>query len=225
MIDQSEIISLILIFVLVLTILWFFLRLIKHILRPPKIFVISDTHFNHRGIIRLCHRPFPNVRMMNRVMKYRWNRVVGRRDTVYFLGDFVVDSKPKRSLRRAIKYWKRQLNGHKIFIRGNHDWPMPFVSTKHHKKLHYKGFDFYLVHDQGEIPRNWKGWTIYGHIHNNYLTNSPFINGNLKRINVSAEIINYTPVSLDTLISLNLPTIEHKRTIRDPTQYKTKYPI
>ena len=54
-------------------------------------------------------------------------------------------------------------------------------------------------------------------IHN--LAKFPFIDGERKRINVSVEVIDYSPVSLDYLISLNLPAIKRKKTLHSPTEY------
>jgi calcineurin-like phosphoesterase family protein len=41
----------------------------------------------------------------------------------------------------------------------------------------------------------------------------PFINGKKKTINVSAELINYKPVSLDHLLKLGLNSIERMDTV------------
>jgi len=80
-----------------------------------KIFVISDTHFNHKNIIEYCNRPFENVESMNNALIENWNSVVGPEDTVFCLGDFVLGSK------EDIISIGQQLNGHKILILGNHD--------------------------------------------------------------------------------------------------------
>jgi calcineurin-like phosphoesterase family protein len=174
-----------------------------------NIFLISDTHFNHHRIIGYCHRPFRSVRSMNNAMRYRWNHTVRRNDQVFFLGDFVIHG--------SIGYWKLRLNGRKTFIRGNHDYKMKNVI--HHAKFRYQGIWFYLVHDPFHAPKDWDGWIIYGHKHNHNLEIYPFIDGIRKRINVSAEVIDYRPISLDYLISLNLPAIRKKKTIRSQTEY------
>jgi hypothetical protein len=45
------------------------------------------------------------------------------------------------------------------------------------------------------------------------MDNYPFINGERKTINVSADLINFTPVSLNYLLSLELSSIKRMRTI------------
>ncbi len=180
-------------------------------LKPKgKIWVIADTHFGHRNIIRYCHRPFGNVYDMNETLVRNWNLKVEKDDTVYFLGDFVT--------RGSIGLKITQLHGNKIFIRGNHDGKLKH--TIHHKNLNYKGYSFLFVHNPAHIPKYWNGWAIYGHKHNNNLSRYPFIDGMRKRINVGVELINYQPISLDYLISLNLDSISRMDTINSRVIYK-----
>lgn len=80
-----------------------------------KIFFTSDTHFGHVNIIPYCDRPFRHVDEMNREMMQRWNKVVGRDDTVYHLGDFSMRFK------ETAHVWGPKLNGRKVLVRGNHD--------------------------------------------------------------------------------------------------------
>lgn len=82
-------------------------------------FVIADTHFGHAKSLSFIQpdgsrlRPFSSVEEMDETMVERWNATVGKRDTVYHLGDVVI---PRASLRIL-----ERLNGRKILIRGNHD--------------------------------------------------------------------------------------------------------
>ena len=80
-----------------------------------RIWVTSDTHFNHKNIIQYCNRPFENVEIMNEEIIKRWNEVVASDDIVIHCGDFALG--PNTDLERLI----HSLNGHKILIRGNHD--------------------------------------------------------------------------------------------------------
>ena len=93
-----------------------------------KIFLISDSHFGHKNIIKYCNRPFDNVEDMNSTLIKNWNSVVDNEDYVYRLGDFGLGTKDELI---AIG---NKLNGHKILVMGNHD---------HMSKTAYKecGFD------------------------------------------------------------------------------------
>jgi calcineurin-like phosphoesterase family protein len=197
-------------------------RKIKKTTKPhkSKIYFISDTHFGHKNIIFMCHRPFKSVVGMNLAMRKRWNQTVKKDDRVYFLGDFVFNG--------SIGYWINHLNGKKTFIEGNHDVVEKNGVVVYHKIhnaipfkiIEYAGYKFYLVHRPQDIPPNWSGWVIYGHEHNNDISIFPFIDGERKRINVGVELINYRPISLDYLISLDLNAIKRKNTINSPTIYK-----
>ncbi len=80
-----------------------------------EIYVISDTHFNHKNIIDYCNRPFKDIDEMNNTIIYNWNRIVKKDDIVYHLGDFFLGSK------FDLKDIVDRLNGAIYLIRGNHD--------------------------------------------------------------------------------------------------------
>ena len=79
-----------------------------------KIFLIADSHFGAKEVIRVFKRPFKTVREMDRVMEENWNRAVEQNDTVISAGDFTWDPERRQKL-------LRELHGNKILIRGNHD--------------------------------------------------------------------------------------------------------
>ena len=51
------------------------------------IFFTSDTHFDHKNILRFCNRPWETVEEMNQGLIDNWNSVVGPDDIVFHLGD------------------------------------------------------------------------------------------------------------------------------------------
>jgi len=162
-----------------------------------KVFLISDTHFDHANIIKYCKRPFNNVEEMNSVLVDNWNKAVGKQDVVYFLGDMAFG---KGS--RPASFWLQQLNGEIIYIEGNHEetgkimvYPSAYDIT-----LKYKGNDFLLLHDPAQKPAYWQGWVIHGHKHNNDLENYPLVSHKNKTINVCAELVNYIPINADDLL-------------------------
>lgn len=157
---------------------------------------------------------------MDKEIRRRWNGTVNKQDIVYFVGDFQFNGK-------SIRYWITHLNGKKVFIEGNHDLREVNGKIFHriwgafdHMVIEKNGYKFYLVHDPHDTPPDWADWAIYGHEHNNNISKYPFIDGEKKRINVSVELVDYRPVSLDYLLSLNLNSIRRKNTIKSPTMYK-----
>lgn len=172
--------------------------------------LISDTHFDHKNIIKYCGRPFSGWREMNGILLNNWNRTLKNKDTVCFLGDASFGKNSKKP-----SYWLKKLNGNIRYIRGNHEGePL----GKDYEVLNYKGYRFLLIHDPNKAE-NFNGWVIHGHTHNNNLRKYPFIHGENKTINVSVETINYKPVSLDWIISLGLDKIRRMETISDNPEY------
>ncbi len=172
---------------------------------PP--YVISDLHLDHLNIIEYCARPFvaSNVDEMNSVLVDNWNNIVGN-DDVYFLGELSFGQGS-----RSAGYWLSRLRGKKHFIRGWHD--ADARDTDKYKVVKCGRYTFLLTHDPDRLPIDWTGWVIHGHKHNNDMQNYCFINGDRKTINVSAELVNYRPVSLDFLASLKLNSIKRMDTI------------
>ncbi len=62
------------------------------------------------------------------------------------------------------------------------------------------GYKFFLTHEPENIPKDWDGWAICGHHHNNKPLDYPFIDKTNKRINVSVELTKYRPVDMDDII-------------------------
>jgi calcineurin-like phosphoesterase family protein/2'-5' RNA ligase len=179
----------------------------KNIGIKKTVYLIGDTHFDHANIIRYCHRPFRNAQEMNATMIRNWNDTVKPKDTVYFLGDWAYGRNHKPA-----KYWQSKLKGHIVSIKGSHDWREKGIRFEGSKVLQYHGYSFLLIHDPNQAE-GWHGWIIHGHKHNNDMRDYPFINGERKMINVSVELINYRPLSLDKLLSLNIDSIRRMRTI------------
>ncbi|MGY5152042.1 MAG: 2'-5' RNA ligase family protein [Candidatus Nitrosopumilus sp. bin_6a] len=173
-------------------------RKFEDITKEGKIYLFSDAHFDHKNIIKYCKRPFHSTRQMNQTLVENWDHTVGDNDKVFFLGDLSHGRD-----RRPIDYWLSKLNGEICYIRGNHDKDIINRATVIHSHygIQYKKYQFLLMHDPHR-PNGYDGWIIHGDKHNNSLKDHPFINQKNKTVNVCAELVDYTPISLDRIIEL-----------------------
>lgn len=158
--------------------------------QAPKIYLAGDLHLNHKNIIRYCNRPFKSVKHMNHTLIRNWNKIIRNRDKVYFLGDLC--------LKGNANYWRKKLKGRITFINGNHDDRLN-ENKQDYKIIAYKDIDFLLIHNPYNIQKDWEGWSICGHTHNNSPKKYPLINHKNKTVNVSIEMINYKPIELETI--------------------------
>jgi len=161
------------------------------------LYVMSDLHLGHANIIKYCSRPFPHdaAEEMDEMLIRNWNYIVRSGDRVFHLGDLCYGPLAKS----PIEYLQR-LNGSITMIEGNHDSDTPVACRQ--ESLVWNNIPFILVHDPSHAPDIPGSWVIHGHHHNNNLKEFPFINFEKRRINVSAEVIRYKPVSLDYLSNL-----------------------
>jgi len=168
---------------------------------PNKVFFVGDPHFDHTNIIGYCNRPFNTTSEMNALMLKNWNYTIGSNDLVFFLGDmaFGRGSNPP-------SWWLEYLNGRIIYLKGSHDHGIRTDSNGinalfvvHYIIVEVNGLEIFLVHDDMYHSEaiKWEGWMIHGHNHNN----RPHINFKKKRVNVSVEAINYTPITLSAILS------------------------
>jgi calcineurin-like phosphoesterase family protein len=164
---------------------------------PGDIFLISDLHLGHANIIRYCARPFffSDIREMDHVLIKNWNYTISPDNLVYYLGDLRYGRDGD-----SAGYYRNKLRGRITFIQGNHDIREPGGQPL--TILEHGGLRFCLVHDPADAPERFEGWVIHGHHHNNNLRSYPFVNFECRRINVSAEVLGYVPVTLDHICSL-----------------------
>ncbi|HUH79238.1 MAG TPA: metallophosphoesterase, partial [Methanoregula sp.] len=111
---------------------------------------------------------------------------------VFFLGDLCYGPGA-----RPAKEYLAKLNGRVAIIRGNHDIAIP--ESVRSAELSYGGIRFFITHDPADAPKDFDGWVIHGHHHNNSLAQYPFISFGHRRINVSAETLGYVPITLREL--------------------------
>jgi calcineurin-like phosphoesterase family protein len=155
------------------------------------LFVISDLHLGHANIIRYCSRPFlySDVGEMDHVLIKNWNYTISPNDTIFHLGDIRYG---KGAL--PLRHYREKLHGQVTFIAGNHDEEE--LGAVPSMQIEFEGRQYLFLHDPAQAPESFDGWIIHGHYHNNDLHRYPFMNFIDRRVNVSAEVIGYIPVSL-----------------------------
>lgn len=179
------------------------------------IYFISDEHFQHENILKLCNRPFKDVDDMNDSMIRRHNSTVKPNDLVYHIGDFCFGNS------NIVKEILPKLNGTHILIQGNHDkcstsaylkagfaCVLKEAKIKVGKKVvvmsHYpyrNSFFKYLIDrfikGHKHTDRHKRGVDkglilIHGHNHRGIKVSG-------RSINVAADINNFTPISLNEI--------------------------
>jgi calcineurin-like phosphoesterase family protein len=130
---------------------------------------------------------------MHEYMVEKWNSVVKPQDYVYHLGDVTFQ------YHAAFNALMRRLNGKKRLIIGNHDkiWN-PALIIAFEKAEYWKGFkegNFTATHIPMRLDSLRDGaFNVHAHIHQNKMSDPHYIN-------VCAEVRDYTPVHMDTILS------------------------
>ena len=109
-----------------------------HFSDGSKLFLTSDSHFNHGNILKFCQRPFDSVKEMNEVLIENWNSKVPEDGIVFHLGDFAWG---------GINVWRpivERLNGKIILIKGNHDIKQLKSQAQFDELFEYSTFQMHL---------------------------------------------------------------------------------
>lgn len=169
------------------------------------LYFISDTHFGHEAIIKLCNRPFNSVQEMDCYMIDRWRETISNNDKVYILGDMFYRCKDVSSILKL-------LPGQKHLLVGNHD-----KSWLHGNEGYFASINMVntVVTNKGNVtmchypwvswPSQNRSYMLHGHIHND--TNLPFysyLRGNPRILNASVEVNGYRPCTIEEILSNNM---------------------
>jgi len=167
------------------------------------VFVISDLHLGHRGVLTFEHddeplRPFTRLHEMHQYITERWCAVVTPSDKVYVLGDV--------AMAKSVKNLIAGLPGVKRLVKGNHD---------HFSDNWYHEAGFQRIYGVRQINGVWLTHVpmhpcsmdraignIHGHMHANEVMTygkGPNMRPDLRYFNCSVERVNYTPVSIDAI--------------------------
>lgn len=173
------------------------------------IWLISDTHFCHKNILKFkdiygnpVRSQFSDVDEMDEFMFDQWNQTVKEDDIVYHLGDLAMGGYRNSSFINRF----RSLPGKKYLIVGNHDDIKWCVKNEMFKEVlmwkKFKKEGWLLTHIPADVS-NLKFYTesdhilnIHGHIHN---LKSPSKNHRC----VCVEWTDYKPISIEEVEALN----------------------
>ena len=174
------------------------------------LFFTSDTHFDHKNIIKYCNRPFSSVQEMNQGLINNWNSVINPDDIVFHLGDVSFGGNTN-----LINYIS-QLNGHIILIKGNHDRKLQqsicdklFDYSCQQLTLNIDGITVFLNHFpflcfSGTYNTD-KSIQLFGHIHSGPLSSGPDIDrfnkyGVYNQYDVGVDNNHYKPISWNEIL-------------------------
>ena len=165
-----------------------------------KVYLISDTHFNHKNIATYCDRP---ADFTERIIE-NWQRTVKPEDLVIHLGDVIIGGTG------GLLGIMESLPGRKTLIRGNHDrqhscaWWM-----EHGFQFACDGMKFrqmWLTHEPSTSLADGCQLNIHGHLHNIWHGFKP--NDGLPEIKLhrpyqrlfAIEYTDYRPVEFDKFV-------------------------
>jgi calcineurin-like phosphoesterase family protein len=168
-------------------------------------FFISDLHLGHENMA--IRRGFSCADEMNETIIQRWNNVVNKHDKVFILGDVGFEKPTYYPLLNKLK-------GLKEVVLGNHDDSRHVLELlKYVNKvagmIDYKK-EYILTHcpiHPSQLDYRYS-YNIHGHVHENSILKHPALADYLgeldpRYLNVSAEVIDYTPKTLEELLELN----------------------
>lgn len=168
--------------------------------RGKKIYIISDTHFNHSRIVtHFGFRPYN----FNDLIIDKCNKILKNEDVLINLGDVIWGNKEQ------LNYFNSSIPGTKILVKGNHDY-------KHSNTFFYdSGFSFvcdqitlgkYVLSHKPVIIKE-DQINIHGHFHNMSQDHwEPELKAILTQNHYlfSLEKTKYAPVNLENAVSNNL---------------------
>jgi calcineurin-like phosphoesterase family protein len=181
-----------------------------------KVYLISDTHFNHTKIETYCDRPSD---FTERIIR-NWKNIIQPTDLIIHVGDVFIGK---------VEGWESiypQLPGRKVLVRGNHD-KHPLAWWMEH------GFDFacdsmifrhaWITHRPAHSLPKHTHLNIHGHLHNiwhGFHRDEP----DTRVINKQGRLHN----SFQRLFSVeytDYKPVEFEHFINDPDRYQARGPV
>ena len=187
------------------------------------LYLISDTHFYHKNIIKYCDRPEDYAA----IILNEWNSTVKPGDDVLHLGDFAIGwDREFPTKRDSYTDIMKQLNGSKYITLGNHDREsrtfyenIGFSQVMSHtiidieefetKKVLFNHYpleidDEYMKPQLIEHIKNLKtlefDYVVHGHTHRRIvgtpITKFVGVVDGILHFNCSVEVLGYRPISV-----------------------------
>lgn len=187
-----------------------------------KIWLTADNHINHKNVVKHCPGRAINggfdiddIEAHDKWMIDKWNSTIGKKDTVYIIGDFSFANREE-----TIKILNK-LNGNKHLILGNHDKSSQqlanyFESISQIKEVKFKKENFDFLEEDFDVIMchyhmiNWnrKHWgscqigggvscQLCGHAHgrlDDYNLSSPDLRVD---VGIDGKLANYEILSLE----------------------------
>jgi len=172
----------------------------KTIVPADKTFFTADLHIGHKGVIKLCNRPFSDINDMHETLIKNWNAIVPEDGHTFLIGDTGFKGNPAR-LRQLLD----RLNGKIYLILGNHEKDATSEVCRSRFEWIEKYESIYVDNGNGDLQniflchysmdvwnKSHAGnvWNLYGHSHGN-LPENP----NSFKFDVGVDCWNYEPVS------------------------------
>lgn len=127
-----------------------------------------------------------------------WNARIKPEDTVFHLGDFCYKG------RTTFNFYKQQLNGNLILIKGNHDRNNGVKTVITNMYIKLGGYNFQLVHRPEDLILNDVPLVLCGHVHQNWKFREKeylgFTPSKYRFINVGVDVWNFYPVEINEII-------------------------
>lgn len=157
-------------------------------------YYLADPHFGHSKITEFKDNNGDFIRPLNwlQLIIADWKERVNPQDRVYILGDVAIKRKGLLILNK--------LPGKKYLIKGNHDifklkdYIPYFKDIRAYKMIPEYGIIFSHIPVHEEQLKNRFKFNVHGHLHNNTLKDSRYLN-------ICLEQTNYQLITLEEIIN------------------------
>lgn len=179
-----------------------------------KIWLTADNHINHKNVVKHCPGRAINggfdiddIEAHDKWMIDKWNSTIGKKDTVYIIGDFSFANREE-----TIKILNK-LHGLKHLVLGNHDKSSQqltsyFESIFQIKEVKFKKENFDFLEEDFDVimchyhminwnRKHWGSCQLCGHAHgrlDDYNLSSPDLRVD---VGIDGKLANYEILSLE----------------------------